>query len=323
MATKGPTVSVIISAHNRPAYLMEALKSLQGQTAPFDKFEVIVVKDYELDPSKIDVGKMAVTFIDTSDSYLVTKHIAGIKASRGDYIALMDDDDLFSVTKIERILSLSQYMDRRSFYINAKEFFTNKLEDFSALSQTSSSSFEIFDNTRFNSRKLNRNIPWYNLSSMTIGRDLALEGAGIIRGFKKEIDALWYLIGLENADKIVYDSSRLTFYRRHSGGVSRSDNKDKICNYAVQAIESYDEMLHIFRKNATIETIRIMQAEWWIKASSLGCGVSNFNFVNTGITILKSAWNRSVKDITKLLLVFLLSRISVKISVSIYPKFYR
>lgn len=110
METKGPTVSVIISAHNRPAYLMEALKSLQGQTAPFDKFEVIVVKDYELDLSKIDVGKMAVTFIDTSDSYLVSKHIAGIKASRGDYIALMDDDDLFSATKIERILSLSQYM---------------------------------------------------------------------------------------------------------------------------------------------------------------------------------------------------------------------
>ena len=134
---------------------------------------------------------------------------------------------------------------------------------------------------------------------------------------------MWYLIGLENADKIVYDSSRLTFYRRHFGGVSRSDNKDKICNYAVQAIESYDEMLHIFRKNVTIETIHVMQAEWRIKASSLGCGAPNFNFVNTGITILKSAWNRSVKDITKLLLVFLLSRISVKISVSIYPKFYR
>jgi glycosyltransferase involved in cell wall biosynthesis len=322
METKGPTVSVIISAHNRPAYLMEALKSLQGQTAPFDKFEVIVVKDYELDLSKIDVGKMAVTFIDTSDSYLVLKHIAGIKASRGDYIALMDDDDLFSATKIERILSLSQYMGRRSFYVNAKEFFTNKLEDFSVLSQTSSSSFEIFDNTRFNSRKLNRNIPWYNLSSMTIGRDLALEGAEIIRGFKREIDPLWYLIGLENADKIVYDSSRLTFYRRHSGGVSRSDNKDKICNYAVQAIESYDEMLHIFRSRVTLETIIEMRTEWQIKASSLGCKIPEYNSVRAILTVLKSLQNHSIKDSAKLLLLFLLSRVSIRISSGVYPKFY-
>lgn len=322
MTNKEPTVSVVIAAHNRPTYLMEALKSLNGQTASLDDFEVIVVKDYELDLSRMESNEMTVTFIDTADMDLVSKHIAGIKASRGDFIALMDDDDLFSSIKIERILSLSQYMDRRSFYINGKQFFTNNLVNFSILSNTSITSFEVFDATKFHSRKLIRHTPWYNLSSMTIGRDLALEGAEIIRGFKREVDPLWYIIAIENADKIVYDPSCLTFYRRHSGGVSRSGDKDKTCIYAMQAIESYDKMLKIFRSRVALETVIAIRAEWYVKASSLGCKIQEYNFANTVITFVRSLRNHSMKDATKLFLLFLLSRVSIRISSRIYPKFY-
>lgn len=317
-----PKVSVIISAHNRPEYLMEALKSLKEQTAPFDTFEVIVVKDYALDRARINTWEMNVTFIDVTETDLVFKHMAGIRAAKGSFIAFMDDDDLFASLKIERILELSSYMDGSSFFFNEKKFFSNHLDDFSALSSISASGFEIFEVSQFSSGRLNRHTPWYNLSSMTLGKDLAVKGMEILGDFRREIDPLWYLIALEYGSKIIYDSSYLTFYRRHSGGVSRSDNKNKICAYAMQAIESYNKMLHIFRKNVTIETIHEMQAEWHIKASSLECGMPEFNSVNTVIAVLRSARNHSIKDVAKLLLLFLLSRVSFRISASIYPKFY-
>ena len=322
MKVPEPKVSVIISAHNRPEYLMEALNSLKKQTASFDAFEVIVVKDYALDPASLNISNMNVTFIDVTETHLVFKHMAGIKAARGAIIAFMDDDDLFASLKVERILNLSKYMDGYSFFFNKKKFFNNQLDDPSAMSSVPASDFEIFEAQKFSSGRLNRHTPWYNLSSMALGKDLAFKGMEIIGDFRREIDPLWYLIALEYGNKIIYDSSCLTFYRRHSGGVSRSNDKEKTCIYALQAIENYAKMLDIFKKKVTIETIHVMQAEWYIKASSLGCEMPEFNSVNTGITILRSVLNHSIKDITKLLLLLLLSRISVRISTSIYPKFY-
>ena len=322
MGSNDPTVSVIVSAHNRPEYLMEALKSLKGQTAPPDAFEIIVVKDYALDPTGLDMGDVNIKFVDVSQTDLVYKHIAGIKNARGSFIAFMDDDDLFASIKIERILNLSKYMDGDSFCFNEKKFFNNDLDDFSALSNVSASSFEFFEAPKFSSGKLNRHTPWYNLSSMTMGINLALKGMDIIGDFRREIDPLWYLIALEYGSKIIYDSSHLTFYRRHSGGVSRSDSKIKTCNYALQAIESYDKMLQVFTGKVTLDSVLEMQAEWYIKAGSLGCKTPVYNLVNTGITVLRSIRNHSIKDVSKLLLLFLLSRVSVRMSSNIYPKFY-
>jgi len=42
-----PYISVIVTAYNRRRYLPFALRSLEAQTLPRDKFEVIVVKNFE------------------------------------------------------------------------------------------------------------------------------------------------------------------------------------------------------------------------------------------------------------------------------------
>jgi len=45
--TDQPYISVIVTAYNRRRYLPFALKSLEAQTLPKDKFEVIVVKNFD------------------------------------------------------------------------------------------------------------------------------------------------------------------------------------------------------------------------------------------------------------------------------------
>ena len=42
-----PYISVIVTAYNRRQYLPDALRSLEAQTLSKDKFEVIVVKNFE------------------------------------------------------------------------------------------------------------------------------------------------------------------------------------------------------------------------------------------------------------------------------------
>ncbi|MFP3287223.1 MAG: glycosyltransferase [Acidilobus sp.] len=44
--TGQPYISVIVTAYNRRRYLPFALRSLETQTLPRDKFEVIVVKNF-------------------------------------------------------------------------------------------------------------------------------------------------------------------------------------------------------------------------------------------------------------------------------------
>jgi Glycosyl transferase family 2. len=45
--TGQPYISVIVTAYNRRRYLPFALRSLEAQTLPRDRFEVIVVKNFD------------------------------------------------------------------------------------------------------------------------------------------------------------------------------------------------------------------------------------------------------------------------------------
>lgn len=99
-----PKVSVIVIAHNRKEYILQALMSVSNQTLSKDMFEVIVVKNFR-DP-KID------TFLESSKySNFYTeaeetghKMAVGISLAKGDIIAFLEDDDLFEPTKLETII---------------------------------------------------------------------------------------------------------------------------------------------------------------------------------------------------------------------------
>ena len=98
--------SVVISTYNRANLLMEAIRSVLGQT--FRDFELIVVDDC----SREDPKMMVDAFQDQRISYIrheenkgdaATKN-TGIKAARGDYIITLDDDDLFAPWALEELM---------------------------------------------------------------------------------------------------------------------------------------------------------------------------------------------------------------------------
>lgn len=109
---KDPKVSVIIPAYNAMAYLPETLESVLNQT--FRDFEVLIINDGSTDSitswaSGIEDSR--VRLISQENTGLSGARNKGIAESRGEYVALIDSDDLWQSTKLERQV---QYLDNHS-----------------------------------------------------------------------------------------------------------------------------------------------------------------------------------------------------------------
>ncbi|MDH0868292.1 glycosyltransferase [Mitsuaria sp. GD03876] len=97
-----PTVSVIIPAYNAAKHIAKAVDSVLAQTRPVD--QVIVVNDGSTDATATVLAGYGdrIEVISIPNGGVSNARNTGLRAARGDLIALLDADDLWSVEKIER-----------------------------------------------------------------------------------------------------------------------------------------------------------------------------------------------------------------------------
>ncbi|RDZ42289.1 glycosyltransferase family 2 protein [Haloferax sp. Atlit-10N] len=108
-----PTVSVIIPTYNRADDIPRAIDSALDQT--LSDVEVIVVDDASTD----DTASVVTAYDDPRVNYLVHEtnqggsaaRNTGIEVATGDYVALLDSDDEWAQTKLERQV---ETLERRS-----------------------------------------------------------------------------------------------------------------------------------------------------------------------------------------------------------------
>jgi glycosyltransferase involved in cell wall biosynthesis len=100
-----PTISVIIPTYNRADLIGQALESALAQTYPAD--EIIVVDDGSTDDTEQVVAQYAgrVRYMRQVNAGPSAARNRGIQASSGDFIALLDSDDLWVKDRLERQLS--------------------------------------------------------------------------------------------------------------------------------------------------------------------------------------------------------------------------
>ncbi|MFC4386314.1 glycosyltransferase family 2 protein [Gracilibacillus marinus] len=97
-----PKLSIIIPTYNRPVALSELLASLAAQT--YQDFEVIIINDAGSDISKIvdAYEELHCQIINLEqNSYHVRARNRGLELASGEWIMLIDDDDLILPTHIE------------------------------------------------------------------------------------------------------------------------------------------------------------------------------------------------------------------------------
>jgi len=102
-----PLVSVIIPTFNAEPWIRETLDSVFSQTFP--SYEVIVVDDCSQDETKSILASYGnrIRFIENNTNQGVSiSRNQGINASQGDYVALLDHDDLWHPKKLEKQMAL-------------------------------------------------------------------------------------------------------------------------------------------------------------------------------------------------------------------------
>lgn len=111
-------VSIIIPTYKRATMLHRAVASALEQT--YQNIEVLVVSDNEPDDEFTAKARETVESFNDSRVRLITqeKHIngavarnVGIKASKGEYISFLDDDDYYEKDKIERQVAVLSSLD--------------------------------------------------------------------------------------------------------------------------------------------------------------------------------------------------------------------
>ncbi len=105
-----PKVSVIIPTYNLAKYLPEAIESVLNQT--FKDIEIIVVDDGSLDNEKEIVSRYAgmypdkIRYFRQQNQGVSIARNKGIMEARGEYIAFLDEDDMWEPKKIEKQIRL-------------------------------------------------------------------------------------------------------------------------------------------------------------------------------------------------------------------------
>jgi len=121
-----PLVSIIIPTHNAPDYLAQAVDSITRQT--YNNWELVVIDDGSTPPT--DLTPQITAFPDKI--FLYRNKIAtggssaknlGIEKSKGDIVAYLDHDDLYTAIYLERaVYALTKYPQIDLFFMGIDWF---------------------------------------------------------------------------------------------------------------------------------------------------------------------------------------------------------
>lgn len=126
MPEQPPLISIVIPAYNSANFIAETIDSVRQQT--YSNWELIIVDDGSKDHTEESIRKI----IDHRIFYIKTGHTGmdharntGLNNAKGDYIALLDSDDLWDRTKLEKQLSVfAQYPEAEFCLTGGYDFIT-------------------------------------------------------------------------------------------------------------------------------------------------------------------------------------------------------
>ena len=125
---KDPLVSIITTTYNRKYYLIDCINSILAQT--YTNFELIIVdnfSNYNIKSLLKNYNDDRILLIqnDNNGKYVINRNI-GIRASKGEFIAFCDDDDLWHPENLK--FKIRCFIDDNSIgMITSKEAIINEL----------------------------------------------------------------------------------------------------------------------------------------------------------------------------------------------------
>ena len=265
-------ISVIVTAYNRRTYIMDALESVLDQTLDREKWEMIVVKNFNddaVDSLLVENGIKNIIMEGTIGEFLYE----GVKNSKGEVISFLDDDDIFLREKLESVFGLFSA--------------DNKLVCYHNDSLICNSNLTVKDRSRITKN------PAFNLSSISI-RKSAINLDNLKKIWTAQ-DAFMLLSAKEIGGKVKVGKSVQTFYRVNTESTQSSkfenfdeymENKIKVLKPAYTQLLEFSNFFHT--KRARVALMRYQLASYSYLLIFSGSGRAKLGECVRAITLIPS-----------------------------------
>jgi glycosyltransferase involved in cell wall biosynthesis len=241
-----PFISVIITAHNRREFLLEAVNSALNQTLPKDEYEIIVVKNFEDERIDKFLEEHNVKNIVTKEEPVGANIVKGVEESRGEVISFLDDDDLWLPQKLEIVKQVFQDKDVMYYHNNFYNF-----SRFSSLSLLIDRIQSNNDRSKISKLKIYdiKSDLFLQINSSSIAVRKKVFNTNIldkIKNVSSAVDALLFHLAYCHGGDFVFDDKILTLRRVHNinASVDRiSDYEDWLTNLSKMSKRYKDDYL--------------------------------------------------------------------------------
>ncbi|MGC8992403.1 MAG: glycosyltransferase family 2 protein [Thermoplasmata archaeon] len=223
-------ISVVIIAHNRKKYLLDAVNSVLKQSLDKSYYEIIVLKNFK-DP-EIDefLNKNDVINVLRNDDRWGIWVTDAMKISKGEIISFLDDDDMFEQNKLKIILDIFSenrnlgYIHNDRIYIDEhSNIIKRRSQNFHFLKESNEKYFEFKDKNNFNCLMMEK---FYdNLSSTSIRKKILLENTDFVNMIEMGTDISIFSMALSSEYSVLYILKKLTYFRIHES-TSQSVNEN-------------------------------------------------------------------------------------------------
>jgi len=225
-----PYISVIVTAYNRRRYLPFALRSLEAQTLPRDKFEVIVVKNFDDKESDDIISRNGWKEVYNDDSYQGRMVLAGLEESKGEVITFLDDDDMYVNNRLEEIYKAFTSYDRLVYFQNSQTIIDgngNVLEKPPRSKNLVGGSPIVIDVDKLQMLAKKNGMSTVDItlkirvradvngSSMAVRRPVLESHAQLLKRLPAGIDNFMFVSSLKAGGLMYFTDERLTLYRVH------------------------------------------------------------------------------------------------------------
>jgi glycosyltransferase involved in cell wall biosynthesis len=119
--TDAPLVSVIVPAYQAERFIRETLESALAQD--YAPVEIIVVDDGSDDGTAQIAASLPVRLVRIPHSGVSAARNAGIAAARGDYVTILDADDLWPVDRLSHQVTYLQQHREHGIVVGLTSFF--------------------------------------------------------------------------------------------------------------------------------------------------------------------------------------------------------
>jgi glycosyltransferase involved in cell wall biosynthesis len=219
---KQPLISCIVPVFNAERYLPETLNSILEQTHP--RTELIVADDGSKDGTAHQVASYGsrVRYVRQPNAGPAAARNLGLSVARGEFVAFLDQDDLWHPEKLSR--QLHRFAERRELDISVTHV---RLFWVSALQA---------EEARFHGHRITRDLPGYITGTLLARREL-FNSVGLFNTNLRYGDAMdWFVRAAERGAVSELLPDALLYHRVHQSNLSR-----------LEATASRNEFLHILK----------------------------------------------------------------------------